>query len=111
MDFSLPQSVAPIVERVSSFVRDELVPLERRFISQPFADLVPTLDEKRARAKELGLWAPHLPREIGGLGLSLTEFAPISEALGRTPLGHYVANCQAPDAGNMEILLHFGTDE
>jgi acyl-CoA dehydrogenase len=111
MDFSLPQSVASIIERVSSFVRDELVPLERRFISRPFAELEPTLAEKRARAKELGLWAPHLPREVGGLGLSLAEFAPISEALGRTPLGHYVVNCQAPDAGNMEILLHFGTDE
>jgi alkylation response protein AidB-like acyl-CoA dehydrogenase len=48
-----------------------------------------------------------LPDELGGLGLSLTEFAHVSEALGRSPLGHYLFNCQAPDIGNMEILhLH-----
>ena len=43
------------------------------------------------------------------MGLSLLEFALVSEELGRSPLGHYVFNCQAPDAGNMEILLKYGT--
>ena len=45
------------------------------------------------------------------MGLSLMEFAFVSEELGRTPLGHYCFNCQAPDVGNMEILSEFGTPE
>src|SRR2546423_1006103 len=65
----------------------------------------------RARVKALGLWTPQLPKEYGGLGLTLTEFARVSEELGRTPLGHYLFNCQAPDAGNMEVLLAHATPE
>jgi alkylation response protein AidB-like acyl-CoA dehydrogenase len=57
------------------------------------------------------LWTPHLPQEHGGLGLSLAEFAHLSEEMGRTPLGHFVFNCQAPDIGNMEILLAHGSKE
>jgi alkylation response protein AidB-like acyl-CoA dehydrogenase len=61
--------------------------------------------------KGLGLWAPQLPTRWGGLGLRLPEFARVSEELGRTPLGHYVFNCQAPDAGNLEILIEHGSAE
>jgi alkylation response protein AidB-like acyl-CoA dehydrogenase len=57
------------------------------------------------------MWAPHLPNEYGGLGLTLSEFARVSEELGRTPLGHYLFNCQAPDIGNTEILIAHGTEE
>jgi alkylation response protein AidB-like acyl-CoA dehydrogenase len=59
----------------------------------------------------LGLWTPHLPRELGGLGLGLSAFARVSEELGRSPLGHYVFNCAAPDIGNMELLLAHGSQE
>ena len=45
------------------------------------------------------------------MGLSLLEFALVGEELGRSPLGHYVFNCQAPDAGNMELLREFGTED
>jgi acyl-CoA dehydrogenase len=69
------------------------------------------LAEKRRKVKDAGLWAPWLPKEWGGMGLRLTEYAYISEELGRTPIGHYVFNCQAPDVGNMEVLLMFGTPE
>ena len=48
---------------------------------------------------------------MGGTGLSLCDFALLREELGRSPLGHYVFNCQAPDVGNMEILLEYGTPE
>ena len=44
------------------------------------------------------------------MGLSLLEFALVGEELGRSPLGHYAFNCQAPDAGNMELLREFGTE-
>jgi alkylation response protein AidB-like acyl-CoA dehydrogenase len=57
----------------------------------------------------MGLSSPHMPKQYGGAGLSLMEFAHLAEELGRSPLGHYVFNCQAPDAGNMEVLAHHGT--
>jgi alkylation response protein AidB-like acyl-CoA dehydrogenase len=59
----------------------------------------------------MGLWTPHLPVADGGLELTLTEFGMVSEELGRSPLGHYVFNCQAPDIGNMELLHQFATPE
>ena len=67
--------------------------------------------EKRELARRTGLWAAHLPEAHGGAGLALTEFAHMSEELGRTPIGHYAFNCQAPDVGNMEILMELGTPE
>jgi alkylation response protein AidB-like acyl-CoA dehydrogenase len=59
----------------------------------------------------MGLWAPGHPEEYGGLGLGLVDLGLVSEVLGRTPLGHFVFNCHAPDAGNIEILHLHGTDE
>ena len=111
MDFAIPSHLLPIRERVNRFVQDELIPLEPQFLNGEFRDLVPTLAEKRARVKAAGLWAPFLPVEHGGMGLTLTEYAHVSEALGRSPLGHYTFNCQAPDVGNMELLMNFGTPE
>jgi alkylation response protein AidB-like acyl-CoA dehydrogenase len=92
-------------------VQEELYPLEPELLQQGFGALLPTLRRKREQVKALSLWAPHLPEELGGLGLSLTQFAHVSEILGQSPLGHYVFNCQAPDVGNMEILHKFGTKQ
>ena len=63
----------------------------------------------RLEVKQRGLWAPHLPPELGGLGLSLTGFAHVSALLGETPIGHYLFNCQAPDIGNCDLLLAHGS--
>jgi alkylation response protein AidB-like acyl-CoA dehydrogenase len=57
------------------------------------------------------LWAPNHPKEYGGMELNLMEHALVSESLGRSPLGHYIFGCQAPDAGNIEILHQFGSEE
>jgi alkylation response protein AidB-like acyl-CoA dehydrogenase len=100
-----------LLPKIRGFIADEAVGLEPDFLARPFRELLPQLKTKRERVRELGLWAPHLPAEYGGLGLSLTEFARVSEELGRTPLGHYLFNCQAPDIGNMELLLAHGTPE
>jgi alkylation response protein AidB-like acyl-CoA dehydrogenase len=97
-------------DRVRAFVREELFPLEREFLNAPLSELAPRLDATRARVRDMGLSTPSLPKAWGGLGLSLTEFASISEELGRSPMGHYVFNCAAPDIGNMELLLHHGSD-
>ena len=107
----ISEKLSTILKTIRQFVQEELVPLEKDFIVRPFRELIPRLKEKRDRVKKLGLWAPQLPAKVGGLGLSLAEFARVSEELGRTPIGHYVFNCQAPDAGNLEILMEYGTPE
>lgn len=110
MDFQVPGGAAALMERIRGFVEAELFPLERELASG-FETLLPRLDEKRARVKAQGLWAPWLAAEWGGLGLSLVEYAFVSEELGRSPFGHYCFNSQAPDVGNMEILIRHGTRE
>jgi len=111
MDFAISSHLELILERVRRFVDQELIPLEPLFLNGEFSEMVPVLTEKRQAVKELGLWAPFLPTERGGMGLTLAEYAHVSEELGRSPIGPYVFNCQAPDVGNMEILMHYGTAE
>jgi acyl-CoA dehydrogenase len=103
--------VQMILRTVKDFVQEEIVPLERLFLHHDFDSLFPLLDEKRRLAQSIGLWLPQIPAEDGGMGLSLVEHGLVSEVLGRSPLGHYTLNCQAPDAGNMEILIEHGTPE
>jgi alkylation response protein AidB-like acyl-CoA dehydrogenase len=69
------------------------------------------IGELRAQAKAAGLWAPHLPPEGGGTGRGFLAYAHLNEEIGRVTWAQYVFNCQAPDAGNGEILHLYGTDE
>ncbi len=111
MDFSDPPKVKSLRGILREFMQKEVYPLEPRLRREGFKALVPLLREKRERARQTGLWAAHVPEKFGGAGLSLTEFAHMSEELGRSPIGHYLFNCQAPDVGNMEILMEYGTPE
>jgi acyl-CoA dehydrogenase len=110
MDFATPETLRPVLETVRRFVESAIEPLEPALFARPFAELVPRLDAARDTARGLGIWGPQLPRSLGGMGLSLTELALVGEELGRSPLGHYAVNAQAPDAGNMEILHAFGNE-
>jgi alkylation response protein AidB-like acyl-CoA dehydrogenase len=98
-----------LVGAVRQVVVDELLPLEPLLLRDGFAAVLPSLQQVRQNVRSRGLWAPPLPNTYGGLGLTLSEFARVSEELGRTPLGHFAFNCQAPDIGNMEILLAHGS--
>lgn len=111
MDFSVSQKMQTIIGMIDEFVNKELIPLEPEFIHRPFVEMLPVLEEKRRLVRQMELWAPPHPPEYGGMGLDLTEFALVSESLGRSPLGHYVFGCHAPDAGNIEILHKYGTEE
>lgn len=111
MGFAPSEALDDALEGFRRFVDEEVVPLEPRLLAEGFSALEDTLAETRAKARALGLWAPHLPKELGGMGLSILDLAFVSEALGRTPLGHYAVNMQAPDVGNMEILLSHGSAE
>ncbi|HOX00260.1 MAG TPA: acyl-CoA dehydrogenase family protein, partial [Deltaproteobacteria bacterium] len=112
MDFEIPDRMKVIIEMINEFVDREIIPLEPEFAhNRDFREMLPVLEEKRGMVRKMELWAPNHPREYGGMGLNLVEHAFVSECLGRTPLGHYVFNCQAPDAGNIEILHLHGTPE
>jgi alkylation response protein AidB-like acyl-CoA dehydrogenase len=111
MDFSEPAKVSTIRGIIREFMQKEIYPLEQPLRRNGFKALLPQLKEVRSRAKQTGLWAAHVPEKYGGAGLSLVEYAHMSEELGRSPLGHYCFNVQAPDVGNMELLMEFGTPE
>ena len=98
-----------LVPRYRDFLEKYIIPLEQGAIYGSFRAHLPQLRALRAKAKEMGLFTPHLPESHGGLGLSLVEFASISEVLGTSPLGHYVFNCNAPDIGNMELMHQFAS--
>ncbi|MBK7906990.1 MAG: acyl-CoA dehydrogenase family protein [Gemmatimonadetes bacterium] len=100
----------PLAE-IRSFLETHAHPMERAFLSRPFAELLPELGALRAEVKRRGLWAPHLPPAFGGLGLPLPAFGEVSAVLGESPIGHYLFGCNAPDIGNEELLLAHGSDE
>jgi acyl-CoA dehydrogenase len=111
MDFSTPQDLKPIIEKVRGFLEDHVYPIEAQVAAKGFGASLPLLREKREAVKAAGLWAPQLPKALGGMGLGFRDHAMLSEHLGRSPIGHYLFNCQAPDAGNMEVLQAQGTPE
>lgn len=104
-----PIDVDTWIQQAQAFLDEYVYPHEIAWLNTEFRDLEPMLEPLRAKVRELGLWAPWLQREYGGGGLSLVDYARCSEVLGRSPFGHYLFHCQAPDVGNMEILAEFGT--
>jgi alkylation response protein AidB-like acyl-CoA dehydrogenase len=106
---SNPRSVDDVLARVRHLVLAELVPLEPLLLAERFDELEPALERVRERVRAEGLWAPWLPADAGGMGLALGDFARVSEELGRSPLGHYAFHCQAPDVGNLELLMLHGS--
>jgi alkylation response protein AidB-like acyl-CoA dehydrogenase len=100
-----------ILTTIREFVEKEIIPLEPLLLNHEYESVMTQLEEKRKIAKSLGFWLPQISREYGGMGLTLVEHGMVSEVLGRSILGHYALNCQAPDAGNMEILIEHGTPQ
>ena len=101
MNFEISDKMTIVLEMITEFVNKELIPLENEFLNSDFSDMIPILKEKRAMVKKMELWGPNHPVDLGGMGLSMVDHGLVSEALGRTPAGHYVFGCQAPDAGNI----------
>jgi len=111
MDFNPSPQLNDLAVRAHLFVEQSILPVERITLEQGFGAALPEIERLRSRLREEGLLAPHMPREWGGGGLAFREVATVGEALGRSVIGHYVFNVQAPDAGNMELLLHHGSPE
>jgi acyl-CoA dehydrogenase len=111
VDFELSEKIETALGMIDEFMREEVLPLERFFLAEPFSELLPKIEEKRRAVRQMGLWAPNHPEEYGGMGLGLVDHGLVSEALGVSPLGHYIFGCHAPDAGNIEILHQHGTEK
>lgn len=110
MDFPISDKLQAALEDIRHVMREHVYPLEKDFLNHAigFEQLTPSLDAVREIVKARGLWAPYLPEKYSGMGFSLSEYAHISEELGRCPIAHYIFNCQAPDVGNMELLIEHG---
>jgi acyl-CoA dehydrogenase len=94
-------------ERYRAFMEEHVYPNERGL----HADDASLIRSLQAKAKEAGLWAPHVPPEAGGTGRGFLAYAHLNEEIGRSTYAQLVFGCQAPDAGNAEILHLFGTSE
>jgi acyl-CoA dehydrogenase len=116
MDFALSPKVQELQKQVSQFMNDYVYPIEKQVeeeMSVPGKEHVEPqiLKDVRKRAKSTGLWNLFLPDDEWGKGLKVSEYAPLSEIMGRSPIGSRAFNCMAPDTGNMEILVDFATPE
>ena len=105
----IPDRAAARREQVRAFMEEHVYPNERALAREDDGadELLRTLQQE---AKGAGLWAPHLPPEAGGSGGGFLEYAYLNEEIGRSSVAQLVFGCQAPDAGNGEILHLFGTD-
>lgn len=121
MDFSPSPKSLDYVQRVQRFLRDRIAPVEHRYwdevaANNPTGDwrtwtIHPLVEELKAAARGEGLWNLFLPDPDLGAGLSVLDYAPVAEEMGRSFLAPEVFNCSAPDTGNMEVLWRYGSDE
>ena len=111
MDFKLPTEVEALRVRVAAFVRDRIVPLEadRANYDEHENIRVDVLDRMRAEVKAAGLWAPQVPKELGGLGLDVVARAALYEEMNWSIFGPACFNAAAPDDGNMTVLAKVAT--
>ena len=112
MGFELSPDVEELRQRVANFVQNHCLPLEGDQSNyDEHENIEPSILVKlRDKAKLAGLWAPQMPIEQGGMGLSMTAQAVIYEEAAYSIFGPLAMNCAAPDDGNMRLLMMVGTE-
>lgn len=116
MNFEYTDKVKDLQARLTKFMEEEVYPNEKTFEEQlneaPSRwHIPPIMEELKEKARKEGLWNLFLPESEYGAGLTNLEYAPLCEIMGRSPIGPEVFNCSAPDTGNMEVLVRYGTQE
>ncbi len=106
MDFALPPDLAALRQEIRSFMDARVLPKEDAIISEDGAGEEGSLKELQQAARAAGLFVPHLPAQYGGRGLGILGMCTLFREMGRSPVGARVFNCDAPDQGNMDLLLH-----
>src|SRR5262249_31610101 len=115
MNFNYSDKVQALRARLSAFLDQYIYPNEKAYFEQiregdrwqPTA----IVEELKCVARDTGLWNLFLPESEYGAGLTNLEYAPLCELMGRSVMAPEVFNCSAPDTGNMEILVRYGSAE
>jgi acyl-CoA dehydrogenase len=110
MNFALTPELSALRQKVRVFMDSRVIPNERAIIDEDRARKQDTLRALQAEAKKATLWTPHLPVELGGLGLGIMGMCVLFREMGRSPVGARVFHCDAPDQGNMDLLLAAASD-
>ena len=113
IDFTFPPEVDNARQMIREFLHGEVKPAFTEMQQQEDAsreDWSKLVKALRAKARETGYWLPHMPEDVGGMGLGVTAVAAVSAEAAKIPMGPYIINCQAPDEGNMHTLYHFATE-
>jgi acyl-CoA dehydrogenase len=116
MDFNFTPKTRELMDKLQAFMDKHIYPNEERYRKEhhdakdPWQP-IPVIEELKPVAKAAGLWNLFLPESKFGAGLKNSEYAPLCEIMGRVSWSPEVFNCSAPDTGNMEVLVRYGTDE
>ncbi|OEY66932.1 acyl-CoA dehydrogenase family protein [Marinobacter sp. X15-166B] len=114
MDFTITAKGRSYLERVKAFMAEEILPVEAQYYRDLAAldnrwVVLPVIEELKAKAKAQGLWNLFFPDEQYGCGLLNSDYALLAEEMGKSFLAPEIFNCNAPDTGNMEVLIHYGS--
>ncbi len=114
MNFENSQKVKDLQEKITNFMNEHVYKSEdiyKKQVEEGDRWCIPQImEDLKSKAKSQGLWNLFLPESDLGAGLTNTEYAPLCEIMGRSPIGAEVFNCSAPDTGNMEVLVRYGTE-
>ena len=119
MDFAYSDKTKRLREKVAAFMQSHVYPAESAFNDEVAANrragnpwqATRVMEQLKEKAREQGLWNLFLPESEYGAGLTNLEYAPLCEIMGRSEIGPEAFNCNAPDTGNMEVLVRYGTPE
>jgi acyl-CoA dehydrogenase len=115
VDFSYSEKVIDYQHKLRQFMAEHIYPNETRYYREAESlgpwKVYPVVEELKPKARSQGLWNLFLPHPEWGAGLTNVEYAPLCEIMGRSHLAPEVFNCSAPDTGNMEVLVQYGTKE
>jgi acyl-CoA dehydrogenase len=115
MEFEFSDKVKYLQKKLSAFMDEYIYPNEDKFYEQLNSGerwkVIPLIEELKVKAKAEGLWNLFLPESELGAGLTNLEYAPLCEIMGRVPWSAEVFNCSAPDTGNMEVIVRYGSEE